>query len=282
MTTMSIKQRQVQDVLRMILPGGRLTLESGVPVSSTDQTSKTTIYYTPYVHNGISLWDGSIWNTVTFAETTQALGTLTNAKPYDVFGYLSSGALATEMLVWTNDTTRATAVTLQDGRYCKSGDKTRLYLGSFYTTSTTTTADAQVNRLVWNMYNRVSKDLMGSESTSHTINNTAAREWNNASAGRANYIAGMAEDSVTQTIMVMASPIGINSYPIFFTARDTTPGLRWRFHQAQGVNTADMENCTTSIFPPLLGFHYMTVREQEALNVATTASAHQHFTSIRC
>ena len=43
-----------------------------------------------------------------------ALGTLTSGKPYDVFGYISGGALALELLAWTNDTTRATAVTLQD------------------------------------------------------------------------------------------------------------------------------------------------------------------------
>ena len=44
--------------IKQITPGGRLTLESGVPVPSTDQTAKTTIYYTPYIHNSIQLWDG--------------------------------------------------------------------------------------------------------------------------------------------------------------------------------------------------------------------------------
>ena len=46
-----------------------------------------------------------------------ALGTLTSGKNYDVFGYVSGGALTLESLVWTSDTARATAVTLQDGRY---------------------------------------------------------------------------------------------------------------------------------------------------------------------
>jgi hypothetical protein len=35
----------------------RLTLESGVPVSSTDQTAKTTLYATPYLGNRIALFE---------------------------------------------------------------------------------------------------------------------------------------------------------------------------------------------------------------------------------
>ena len=74
-----------------------------------------------------------------------------------MFGFYNAGALNTELLAWTNNTTRATTVTLQDGRYCKNGDKTRLWLGSFLTTSTTTTEDSEINRLLFNMYNRVSR-----------------------------------------------------------------------------------------------------------------------------
>ena len=152
-----------ETALKGFTPGGRLTLESGVPVSTTDQTAKTSVYYTPYVHNLISLWDGTNWVPTEFSETTLALGTLTASKPYDVFGYLSSGALVLESLAWTSDTARATAVTLQDGRYCKSGDKTRLLLGTFYTTSTTTTEDSAgggsssvgAKRYLSNAYNRV-------------------------------------------------------------------------------------------------------------------------------
>jgi hypothetical protein len=39
----------------------------------------------------------------------------TTGKPFDIFGYDNSGSLAIESLVWTNDTVRATALTLQDG-----------------------------------------------------------------------------------------------------------------------------------------------------------------------
>ena len=51
-------------------PGGRLTLTSGVPVTTSDVTNATTIYYTPYVSNVISLWNGNAWQTITFSEVS--------------------------------------------------------------------------------------------------------------------------------------------------------------------------------------------------------------------
>lgn len=146
---------QLDIAMQSVIPGGRLTTESGVPVSTTDRTAQSTLYYTPFVHNTVPLWDGAQWKPVKFTETSIALSGLTSGRPYDVFGYISGGVLALELLVWTNDTTRATAVTLQDGRYCKSGDKTRLLLGTIYTTGTTTTEDSQTRRYVGNAYNAV-------------------------------------------------------------------------------------------------------------------------------
>ena len=171
-----------ENTFQSIIPGGRLTLESGVPVSTTDQTAKTNIYYTPYINNIVNLWDGNEWVPTIFSETTEALGTLTSGLPYDILGFLNSGVLDLEKLAWTNDTTRATAITLQDGRYCKSGDKTRLYLGTFYTTSTTTTEDSAGGtttkvggkRYLFNMYNRVPRDLYMRDTGADWVYKTAA------------------------------------------------------------------------------------------------------------
>ena len=208
---------RLERLLQGITPGGRLTLESGVPVSTTDQTAKTTIYYTPFVHNTILLWDGADWVPTTFTETSLALGTLTSALPYDVFGYLSSGALVLESLAWTNGTTRATAVTLQDGRYCKSGDKTRLLLGTFYTTSTTATADSELTRYVSNVYNRVLKRLISTITStySHTYTTATWREWNNGTGvTRPQWVSAMAADIATFGFVanMSAAAAQINGY----------------------------------------------------------------------
>lgn len=188
-----------------VRPGGRLTLTSGVPVTTSDVTGATSVYYTPYLSNVISLWDGNLWIPVEFTEQTLALGTVITLTPYDVFGFLSSGTLAIEKLVWTNGTTRATAITLQDGRYCKSGDKTRLYLGTFYTSSTTTTEDSgggvttQVggNRLLFNMYNRVRRAARVIDTTdSWSYTTDTIRSANGSIANRVYAFMGLVEDTV--------------------------------------------------------------------------------------
>lgn len=188
-----------------VTPGGRLTLTSGTPVTTSDVTGATTVYYTPHAHNIISLWDGYRWVPTEFAETSLALGTVTSGANYDVFGYLNAGALAIEKLIWTNDTTRATAITLQDGRYCKSGDKTRLYLGTIRSTSTTETEDSaggsssQVGgkRFVWNMYNRVKRHLAVIDTTdSWSYTTDTIRQAGGVAGNKVEYVAGLAEDAV--------------------------------------------------------------------------------------
>lgn len=168
-------------------PGGRLTLTTAVPVTTANVIDVTTIYYTPYLNNVINLWDGAKWVPTIFAEVSLALGTLSSATPYDVFGFLNAGALNTELLAWTNTTTRATTVTLQDGRYCKNGDKTRLYLGTFCTTATTTTEDSVAKRLVWNMYNRVPRTMFVTDATATWTYSTYT--WRQARAQAASQVA---------------------------------------------------------------------------------------------
>lgn len=166
---------------------GRLTLESGVPISTTDQAAKTNIYFTPYLGNCIGIFDGTSWTLRTFSELTLALGTLTSGKNYDVFVYDNSGTLTLEALVWTDDTTRATALALQDGVYSKTGALTRRYLGTFRTTATTTTEDSNAKRFVWNAYNQVPRKLFVTDTTNTWTYSTAA--WAQANASAANQVA---------------------------------------------------------------------------------------------
>lgn len=171
---------------------GRLTLESGVAVSSTDQTAKTTVYFTPYLGNRVTLYNGSSWRLYTFTEISLALGTLTSGKNYDVFLYDNSGTLTLELsAAWTNDTTRADALTTQDGVYVKSGSTTRLHLGTIRTTSTTTTEDSAGGssssvggkRFVWNRYNRVVRNLVVIDTTNTWSYTTGT--WRVANGGTA-------------------------------------------------------------------------------------------------
>lgn len=257
-----------QLAMQSVMPGGRLTLESGVPVSTSDQTAKTSIFYTPFVHNVAPLWDGYKWVPVEFSETTLALGTLTSSLPYDVFAYLSSGVLALESLAWTNTTTRATAVTLQDGRYCKSGDKTRLLLGTFYTASTTTTEDSAANRYVSNAYNAVSRPMTKTDATSHSTGaGSVWRAWNAGTAGQVNFVTSVVTGDVAPfagfvTISSSGGLLGISPLDAA-----TSEG-----HYVKAPAGDSRLTIAASIPITSVGLHYVTINEFQASHTMTNCA----------
>jgi hypothetical protein len=77
-------------------PGGRLTLVTATPVMNSDQTAKSTVYYTPYVTDQISIYDGTNWGAKTFTELSLALDTSNHLLEnlYDVFVWNNSGTIA--------------------------------------------------------------------------------------------------------------------------------------------------------------------------------------------
>jgi hypothetical protein len=133
----------------------------------------------------------------TFTERSIVLSALTSGRPYDVFIYDNAGTLTLELLVWTNDTTRATGVTRQDGVVVKSGDATRRLLGTIYTTSTTTTEDSLVKRYVWNMNNRVTRRMFVTDATASWSYSTATiRQANGSTANQLDWVSGLNEDTI--------------------------------------------------------------------------------------
>lgn len=249
------------------VPGGRLTLTSGTPITTSDVTAATSVYYTPYIHDRIMLWNSTAWQYYTFTEKTLALGTITSALPYDVFGYLSGGALALEKLAWKNGTTRATAITLQDGRYCKSGDKTRLYLGTFYTTSTTTTEDSVTKRFVFNMYNRVPRNMVKTETSTWSYTTDTTRQANGASANKVEFIVGLSEDVITASVKgVVELASNTTRGAKTGVGLDTTSAFSGLVQQAYNANASSI------FFPlggeysdyPAVGYHYLSWNERGA------------------
>lgn len=199
---------------------GRLTLTSSVPVTTSDVIGSNSVYFTPYKGNKIALYTAGVWVTLPFTQITiSLLSGFASDKPYDVFAYNNAGTVALETLVWTNDTTRATALTFQDGVYCKSGDTTRRYIGTFYTTSTTTTEDSAAKRYVWNYYNRVERQMQVLDTTDSWSYSTATvRQARATATNQISYIQGVAEDAVSARVIGMASTSAS-------TARTVTVGI---------------------------------------------------------
>jgi hypothetical protein len=173
---------------------GRLTLTTGVSVTTADVTAATTLYFTPHEGNRIGLYDGSAWNLRTFTEKSIAVPA-TTSQMYDVFVYDNAGTPTLELLAWTNDTTRATALTTQDGVLVKTGAATRRYVGSFRTTGVSGQAeDSAAKRHVWNYYNRKRRTLRVHDATdSWTYTTAAYRQANGSAANQVDVVVGVAE-----------------------------------------------------------------------------------------
>lgn len=200
----AVGQPHLTPALRVIfntIQDFRLTLTTAVPVTTADVTGATTIYCTPYKGTSIALFDGTNWNLRTSAEFSLALGTLTGSLPYDIFCYDNSTVPTLEFLAWTNATTRATALAYQDGILVKSGATTRRYLGTFYTSATTTTEDSVAKRYLWNYYNRVSRAMQVLEGT-NTWNYTTAtiRQANGAATNQLDFVSGVADEAITARV----------------------------------------------------------------------------------
>jgi len=133
---------------------------------------------------------------MTFAEISVSVPATTNT-PFDIFAYNNGGTLALETTNWTNDTTRATALVLQDGVYVRSGGTTRRYIGTGRTTGVSGQCeDSLAKRFLWNYYNRVDRYMERNEATEHTYTTASFRQWNNAALTKAEFIVGIVEDPI--------------------------------------------------------------------------------------
>jgi hypothetical protein len=184
----------------------RLTLTTGVPVTTGDVTGAETLYMSPYKGNRIALYDGTNWVMRTTAEISIDVPDATNM--YDVFAYDNAGTVTLELTAWTNETTRATALTTQNGVLVKTGALTRRYLGSFYSTTAGNgqIEDSFANRYLWNYYNRVRRPMRVLEATDSWNYSTATiRQANGSTANQLNFCVGVSEDIVAADLLCFAT-----------------------------------------------------------------------------
>lgn len=256
------------------LCGGRLTLTTGTPVTSTDVTAATTLYYALYAGNQIALYTGSAWQAFSISELSIAVPS-TTSQMYDVFVDYNSGTPALAVVAWTNDTTRATALTKQDGVYVLSGTTTKRYVGSFRTTSVSgQTEDSAAKRFVWNYYNRVSRPMRVQDTTNTWTYSTAAfRQANNSAANQLSIVQGVAEDAISVQVQGYAynSASGVNAFVSI--GQDSTSAKG-----ADVISTgapAPALNVATQIqaylnTTPAVGYHYYAWLEYDATGGGTT------------
>jgi len=328
----------------------RLTLESGVPVSTTDQTAKTTVYACPAAGGAatqaqISLLgtDDTTWATHSTAQlsigtTTTRNGTTTNGNKVisglattvdlvvgqeitgtgvgagsviatidsatQVTGTVNSTASATVSVtfkcpasknydlfvvdisstptlvfgpVWTNDTTRATAITQKDGVPVLSGAfvvggtsyaEGRLrHVGAVRTISTAgQTEDRFTVRYIWSRDNQVRRKGYATNSTASWTYATAAwRESNNGTGAiRCNFLVGAPTNIEIVPAFNAVANAGITGYAAVMIDGTTSAITQWVF-----LSTGIVQTYGTRNYEVAAGLHYATITEYVSGSLVT-------------
>ena len=261
----------------------RLTGATGVPVTSSDVTAITTLYCSPYKGNRIALYDGKTWPVYESVEFSIAVPSTTSTM-YDVFCYAKQGVPTLEVLAWTNDTTRATALTTQNGVLVKTGDTSRRYLGSFRTTgSSGQTEDSLAKRYVWNYYNRVRKPLLvqaGGSSWSYTTN--TLRQWNGSTANQLDCVLGWSEDSVIAEARTVFSNTSAGVSVAIGIGLDSTTTNHANTIGGDGMSNVGSDKleltCALEVYPGV-GRHTLAALE---ISAATGTTTWNFFLNSKC
>lgn len=212
--------------------GGRVLLTFGLLTSSattwgsitgpgTQSNTASQISGTVAFYSGYEAMTAAVAGNVGTKTVTGTTATIQNASTITVVVGFGNNGPTMELTAWTNDTTRASAVSLQNGRWTKTSDKTRLLVGTIRTTATTTTEDSESKRFVFNVYNRVERRLRVVESTDQWSYSSSWRQTNASSTNKVEVLIGVAGDplkmrgyymcSVSSTACLVAVGVGVDS-----------------------------------------------------------------------
>ena len=216
---------------------GRLTLETGVPVSTTNQTAKTVLYYTPYSGDYVALYNTvkTRWDLFQFTERSLSLSGLAANTNYDIFIWDNSGTLTLQAVAWASSgagtSTRSSAISRLQGVWVKDSDKRR-YLGTIRTTSVAGECEDSVfKRYLWNVYNREFRLLDVTDTTAHTYTSTTPRPWNGSFLG-VSFVIGL---DVTVTTEVAGT---LNGGVVYCLVNGCDQGTSTGTYTSQSTTTA--------------------------------------------
>lgn len=106
-----------EDLLTTETPGGRLTLTTAVPVMTSTVSAATTVYYTPYLHRYVPLYDGTSYAmhdvggelSQATTDSTKSPAAVTTNSNYDLFVWLDGTTYrCTRGPAWSSATARGT------------------------------------------------------------------------------------------------------------------------------------------------------------------------------
>jgi hypothetical protein len=261
-------------------PQGRLTLQTAVPVMTTTQSAKTTIFYTPYIGGMVPIYDGTNMVMTTFAElsvattdTTKSPAAIGASKVNDWFVWNDSGTIRIgHGPDWTSDTARSagTALVMVNGILLNNAAITNgpaVQRGT-YAGTTRSNGSSQLDYIfgatgtaaflgVWNCYNRVLVQTTCAQSaTTWSYSSATIRASNNTAIERISFVSGLAEDGVMTAHSRRIDPAG-TGYALLGIALDATNAQNKYILLALANSTVGLNLA----YPPQLGFHYIQATE---------------------
>jgi len=288
----------------IVTPGGRLTLTSGTPVLTGDVTAATTIYYSPYTHRWVPIWNGTnftncdigaeLSNITTNSSTGNAGPAAVGAsKVNDLFIWLSSGTYyLTRGPDWTNDTTRSAALVQKNGVWVNNvaitngpGQFFGTYVGTVRSNSSSQidmkfgSAAASGGSAawigIWNMHNRVSIPVASKDSANTWAGApTVSGGWRAAAgsnSARVSFVRGLDEDAVHSSYSgTIASSAALPNGVAVGVGLDTTSGFTGVSWLAALSSNAIASGTGHYIGLPGIGFHF--VQAVEYLSTSSTSA----------
>ena len=252
---------------------GRLTLTTATPVTTADVTAATTVYFALYQGNQIGLYNGTRWQQFAIAQLSIAVPA-TTATMYDVFVDYNSGTPALSVTAWTNDTTRATALTTQDGILVLTGTLGKRYVGSFRTTGVSgQTEDSAAKRYLWNYYHRMPRPLLKVEATATwTYSTSTMRQANGAAGNQVEIVNGFAEEAIQLTLNALAGNATANvNIQVAIGEDSTTTASASSTGGATVITSGEFGAMAAAMNKqPAIGFHYYAWLESGGGSVTTT------------
>lgn len=292
----------VADAVPIRTASGRLTLATGTPVMTSDQTARPTVYFTPYNGDVIPIYDGTRMVPTVFTELALALdsnsghtGYHQSGKNFDCFVVNDAGTIRLGTgPAWSSDTARGTgagttelemvkgvyvnkvSMTLRFGS--ASGDTVTVaaqrgtYVGTFrcsangetqWKLGSAASGGGEAWLGVWNNFNRVEVAPQSEDTVaSYTYQSTTIRAMNNSTGNRISFVLGLAEDAVTATRSQLGENGAAGESPWMSISLDSTTTFTDSGYYTNIQATGQGVPSVRFYREGLLGFHFLQATEK--------------------
>lgn len=279
-------------------PGGRLTISTGVTVITTTLTGGNQIFYTPYVHNFVPIYDGTQFIQTPFTElnnlitdTTKNPAAVVANSNYDLFVWNDAGTIRLGRgPVWTSDVARSagTALVAVNGTLLNAvsitngpGAQRGTYVGTIRTNATPLIdfqfggASTPGSFGLWNYYNRVNLYSECFDNTATWTYSTATtRALNASNNNRFSFIIGVQEEAVNvaQSIGVQLAAVNGTFYRTGFALDATNTQNKCAHTTNNAASSLFVYHSLQHVYNPssVFGWHFIQSTElADGTNICT-------------